>query len=131
MVTPDPLHPTPPPDYSSPEPDHDHHDDVDYLQLTRDLERSVEESEAECESGFCFPQPPSPTFFTEAPTPEFIGNYLLSLETVLFFTNLQNFPSFPCATLVNFPFIHPSKLLSPCSATLHTLCIRTEQWLLQ
>ena len=70
-VTPDNDQPTPPPDYSSPEPDHDH--DVDYLQLTRDLERSVEESEAECENGFCFPQPPSPTFFTEAPTPEFIG----------------------------------------------------------
>ena len=46
---------------------------IDYVELTRALEKSIEESEQAFENGFYFPQPPSPNFFTEAPTPEFIG----------------------------------------------------------
>lgn len=45
----------------------------DYVEFTKALEKSIEESEEAFENGFYFPQPPSPSFFTEAPTPEFIG----------------------------------------------------------
>ena len=48
----------------------------DYVEFTKALEKSIEESEEAFENGFYFPQPPSPSFFTEAPTPEFIGQCL-------------------------------------------------------
>jgi len=68
-----PDHPTPPPDYSSPEPDPDKEYSTDYLEIAKALEKSIDESEEGFENGFHFPEPPSPDFFTEAPTPEFIG----------------------------------------------------------
>ena len=49
----------------------------DYVEFTKALEKSIEESEEAFENGFYFPQPPSPSFFTEAPTPEFIGQCLV------------------------------------------------------
>ena len=44
----------------------------DYPELTNTLPGTEGESEG-FENGFFFPQPPSPNLFTEAPTPEFIG----------------------------------------------------------
>ena len=90
----DPMHMTPvtpPPDYSSPE-DDDDPEETDYLEITRAATKFVEDGDAVCESGDCFPQPPSPNFFTEAPTPEFLGCIFFQnfLEKIIMLLQAKN-----------------------------------------
>ena len=68
------------------------------MEFTKALEKSIEESEEAFEKGFYFPQPPSPDFFTEAPTPEFIGGYSKlnhCFQSPLQFNNLSMFLASP------------------------------------
>ena len=78
--------PTPPPDYSSPDKEPSRGQCplglrqvpvqavADFLQLTGAPPPAEDQDDSEgFENGFYFPQPPSPNLFTEAPTPEFVG----------------------------------------------------------
>ena len=56
---------SPPPDYSSP---------------TREVKSSSRDATAVFENGFFFPQPPSPNFLQEPPTPEFTGRKYLGFN---------------------------------------------------